>query len=455
MSALKETQKNLLIIGGGITGLAASYLAVKANHKVTLIEASDRFGGLLKTFPIGGTELEHFYHHFFTHDLELRWLLKELDLQDEIFYRKVTMGIYRNKNIFDFNSPKDLLAFNAIPLLDRIRFGLSSLLMGKFLHWEKWEHVSAIDWFYKYAGKQCTDSIWAPMLKVKFGPFYDQVPAAWMIGRLRQRMNSREGTEEMLGYLKGSLDILCKSLVARLSGMGADLYTNMPAKKLEINKKHLTAVYSTDKKFESQKFLFTIPTTSIYPLVKNTDETFSNQLKEVQYCGAICTVLVSKQPLSHIYWLNVADPGFPFGGVIEHTNFIDPEKYQNKHIIYLSRYFSANEEIATQDDETTKKQMLSSLRKLNPSFLESNLEDVFIFRTDTAATVCDLNFPKKIPNCRTPIKNMYIASMPHIYPDERSCNNSIRVAAEACKVMELNCQNIPRGPTLSGQIAMV
>ena len=99
--------------------------------------------------------------------------------------------------------------------------------------------------------------------------------------------------------------------------------------------------------------------------------------------------------------------------------------------------------------------MISSLRKLNPSFLESNLEDIFVFRTDTAATVCDLNFPKRIPNCRTPIKNMYIASMPHIYPDERSCNNSIRVAAEACKVMELNCQNIPRGPTLAGQIAMV
>jgi len=99
--------------------------------------------------------------------------------------------------------------------------------------------------------------------------------------------------------------------------------------------------------------------------------------------------------------------------------------------------------------------MLNGLGRLNRSFLETNLEDVFIFRTDTAATVCDLHFSKKIPDCKTPIRNMYIASMPHIYPDERSCNNSIRVAAEACKVMELHCHDIPRGPTLSGQIAMV
>lgn len=454
MSVVKETKKNLLIIGGGITGLAAAYLAARAHHRVTLIEAGDRFGGLLKTFSIGGTTLERFYHHFFTHDRELRWLLNELNLQDGILYRKATMGIYRNKDFFDFNSPRDLLAFNAIPLVDRMRFGLSSILMSKFLHWEKWEEVPALEWFYRYAGKQCTESIWAPMLKVKFGPFYDQVPAAWMIGRLRQRVNSREGSEEVLGYLKGSLDVLCNTLVTRLRDMGAKLYTHMPVKKLEVHAKQLTAVYSTEKKFESQKFLFTIPTTSIYPLVKDSDEAFSRRLKEIHYCGAICTVFVSKQPLSHIYWLNVADPGFPFGGVIEHTNFIDPQHYHNKHIIYLSRYFSADEEIATQDDDTIKKQMLRALRTLNPRFLESNLEDIFIFRTDTAATVCDLNFSKKIPPCRTPINNMYIASMPHIYPDERSCNNSIRVAAEACKVMGLNCHDIPRGPSLSGQIAM-
>ena len=395
MSVLEETQKNLLIIGGGITGLAAAYLAAKANHKVTLIEASDRFGGLLRTFPVGGTDLECFYHHFFTHDLELHWLLNELDLQDKIFYHKTTMGIYRNKNIFDFNGPKDLLVFNAIPLLDRIRFGLSILLMGKFLHWEKWEQVHAIDWFYRYAGKQCTDSIWAPMLKIKFGPFYDQVPAAWMIGRLRQRMNSRIGKEEILGYIEGSFDVLCKALIDRLTNMGVKLHKNMPAEKLEVNKEQLTAVYSKVRKFEARNFLFTIPTTCIHLLIKNIDETFSSRLKEIQYCGAICTVLILKRPLSHIYWLNVADPGFPFGGIVEHTNFIDPEKYQNKHIIYLSRYFSANEEIASQDNETITRHMLSALRKIYPRFIESSLEDIFIFRTNTAATICDLHFSKK------------------------------------------------------------
>lgn len=454
MNGSQSAREELLIIGGGITGLAAAYLAAKAGHKVTLIEASDTMGGLLRTFSVGGTRLECFYHHFFTHDLELYWLLQELGIQDKVSCRKTTMGIYRNGTIFDFNGARDLLAFDALPVLDRLRFGFSSLIMGKYLDWRKWERTTALDWFYRYAGKQATNAIWAPLLKVKFGPYYDQISAAWMIGRLRQRMNSRKGTDETLGYLRGSLDVLCKALTERLGIMGAALHSNMPATKLEMDGNVLTAVYSGNRKFASHRFLFTIPTTSIYPLLKSSDAAFAARLKEIEYCGAICVVLVLKKPLSRIYWLNVADPSFPFGGVIEHTNFIDPAYYGNKHIVYLSRYYSATEEIATRDDQTVTGLMLRSLRTLNPSFRESDLEDVFLFRTDTAATVCDVNFSKRIPDCKTPIRNMYIAGMPHIYPDERSCNNSIRIAAEACAVMGLACPSLPRGPSLSGQVAM-
>ena len=70
----------------------------------------------------------------------------------------------------------------------------------------------------------------------------------------------------------------------------------------------------------------------------------------------------------------------------------------------------------------------------------------------TAATVCDMNFSEKIPNCKTPLENMYLASMPHVYPDERSTNNSIRVAAEACRVMGLDTNYVPANSSLAGKI---
>ncbi|MCH2046217.1 MAG: FAD-dependent oxidoreductase [Saprospiraceae bacterium] len=42
----------MLIVGGGITGLVAAYLAVRAGNSVTVLEANAQFGGLLNTFEV-------------------------------------------------------------------------------------------------------------------------------------------------------------------------------------------------------------------------------------------------------------------------------------------------------------------------------------------------------------------------------------------------------------------
>jgi protoporphyrinogen oxidase len=150
--------------------------------------------------------------------------------------------------------------------------------------------------------------------------------------------------------------------------------------------------------------------------------------------------------------MNVADEGYPFGGIIEHTNFIPKEEYDGSHIVYLSRYFAMTEDLATMNDEQIKAVMIPPLKKINPTFSEDWIKNVFVFKTNTAATVCDLNFSEKVPACKTDTENLFLANMVHIYPDERSTNNSIRVAAEACKEMGINADEVPFGASLSAKI---
>ena len=96
--------------------------------------------------------------------------------------------------------------------------------------------------------------------------------------------------------------------------------------------------------------------------------------------------------------------------------------------------------------------MIPPLKKIYPNFTESQIEIVYTFKTHSAATVCDLNFSKKVPQCKTEIDKLYIANMNHIYPDERSTNNAIRVAAEACKSMGMNADFVPKNASLAGKI---
>lgn len=442
---------SVTILGGGITGLACAYLLVKNGVKVRVLEGATQFGGLLNTFEIGGTRLEHFYHHFFTHDAEINWLLGDLGLADKIFFRKTSMGVFRNGNTYDFNGPADLLRFSPINWPGKFRFAATSLYLGRFARWEAGEDTPALEWFYRYAGKSATDSLWRPLLEIKFGPYHDRVPIAWMIGRLSQRMQSRQAGEERLGYLEGSLQTLLERLLQRLREAGVEMISDARIESLEITAGKLQAVQTTRGRFTADEFIATIPTTQLAPLLKTAGaDDLAQSLSVIDYFGAVCGILEMKKPLGRHYWLNVAEPGLPFGGIIEHTHFIDPSVYGGKHIAYLSRYFAPEEEIASMDESSIRELFLNGVAKVHPQFKREDLTDFHLFRTRTAATVCDLRFSHKVPDCKTTIEGLHLSNMAHVYPDERSVNNSIRVAAETIRVLGHDSAMVPKGRSLSG-----
>jgi len=446
--------KSLIVVGGGITGLASAYLAAKAGVRVTVLEGSNAMGGLLGTFAVGGNRLEFFYHHAFTHDVELLWLLRELGIENRMQFRRGTMGVYRAGQSYPFNAPIDLLRFKPMGFGDKARFALTSLYLARVARWQEYENIPALDWFYSKAGRQTTESLWEPLLRVKFGPYANKVPLAWMIGRLRQRVNSRQGSQEKLGYMDGSLQVLLETLLRALDQKGVRLQTGARVQRVTICDGELKSLQTVDGEFEADAYLFTIPTIHLAELMQPVAEPYAAHLRQIEYFGAVCTVLELSRPLSSTYWLNIADPGFPFGGIIEHTNLVPAEAYQGRHLVYLSRYFAASDDLARMSPNATQNLMLAGLKKIYPSLGDTDILKTHVFSSRTAAVVCDLNFSKKVPACRAPLKRMYLAAMPHVYPDERSCNNSVRVAAEACKVMGFETTNIPRCASLSGKINM-
>jgi hypothetical protein len=98
--------------------------------------------------------------------------------------------------------------------------------------------------------------------------------------------------------------------------------------------------------------------------------------------------------------------------------------------------------------------MLEPLKRIYLQFNQSWIKNVHVFRTNMAATICGLKFSEIVPPCETPVKNLYVVNMSHIYPDERSCNNAIRIATQACKKIGIDTSMVPFGSSLSGQIGM-
>ena len=450
----------VVVVGAGATGLSAAYLLARAGVQVTLLEASSQPGGLLGTVDIGcQRRLECFYHHFFTHDAELLWLLEELDLSRFLRFHATKMGVFRAGQVFPFDGARDLLGFTPIPFAARLRFGLSSLLLAYREKYSECEEVPALSWFEKYCGPHATNAIWRPLLESKFGEAAPRVPLAWMAGRLRQRMRSRKASSEQLGYLDGSLQRLVDRFISVLKDFGVEIHLNTPVDRLVVDGPGRTAsgVEAAGRFHEADQVLATIPTPVLAPLVEAHNADYATQLSKIEYLGAICTVLSLKEPLSDVYWTNVTDPDYDFGGVIEHTNFISAAEYGDQHLVYLSRYLFADNPLWSMAEDEFLDRQLNQLQRMYGRDVRPVLNRHWIFRGRYAAPVPHARFHAHIPRMQSPISNLFVANMAHVYPDERSVNNSIRVATEAVRAMGYAdvAGEVPEGFSLAAKYGTV
>lgn len=444
--------EHVAILGGGATGLILAYLLARDGVRVTVIEAGPTAGGLLSSFePVPGVKLEHYYHHFFTHDVEIDWLLHELGIWDQAFFLKTTMGVYRDGQIYDFNGAADLLKFKPIGLADRVRFGASSLLMTRWGALAEREATPALDWFKRYAGPRATDAIWRPLMTSKFGDAAATVPLAWMAGRLRQRARSRRGAVERLGYVRGSMQTVVDALVAALNKLGVRILLGTPAESVLIENGRAVGVRTAAGEVRADRLVSTVPTDVLAALVERDRPDYAASLRRIEYLGAVATVLVMNKPLSPVYWLNVADAGFDFGGVIEQTHLVPASEYGGRHVTYLSKYAAWDDPIWKLNHEQLLERQLAQVDRLFKTDVRAQLERSFIFRARHAAPLIGLNFYERIPAMRSPVDGMFVASMAHVYPDERSVNNCVRVAAAAKAAMGYRGVMPPPGNSLAAK----
>ena len=119
---------NIAVVGGGIGGLATAYWLAKAGARVTVFEASDQLGGLGTFFQYRNVSLERFYHCMLPSDRHLLGLLRELGLEDQIYWKETSFGFMRGGQLYGLNTPREVCRLRAVSLVYRIRVGLTGLL---------------------------------------------------------------------------------------------------------------------------------------------------------------------------------------------------------------------------------------------------------------------------------------------------------------------------------------
>jgi protoporphyrinogen oxidase len=408
------------VLGGGALGLGAAYRLAQAGHSVVVFEQETSVGGLAAGFRIGDTWLEKFYHHLFRTDTTIIKLIQELGLGERLEWSHPPTVFLINSQFHQFDSPLTLLKFQPLRFYERLRVGAVGALLkatGSGLY----EGKTAEPWLRRWMGKRPYNLLFQPLFACKFGELADQIALPWFWARFHDRTTQ-------LGYLRGGFQLIYETLAERIQQAGSKILLGTRVEVVEQQSDGRWEVCTSHGSWSFDRVISTLPTRLTCRLVPALPDDYRARYNWGQAYGAQCVILsLDRQLTSNSYWINPVDPGYPFTSLVEHTNYRSSSEYGGRHLVYLGNYRAMHDPIFSMSKEELLAEFLPHLKRLNPAFAPSWVQESWLFQAPFAQPIVTTEYRQHIPPLRTPLAGLWVANMFQVYPHDRGQNYSFEL----------------------------
>jgi protoporphyrinogen oxidase len=414
------------VLGGGAAGLTMAYRLARAGQHVTLYEREGQPGGLAAGFRVGGAWLEKFYHHIFKTDRSIIRLIREVGLEPRLVWGRPTSAILSGGRAHQLDSPLSLLRFAPLSPLDRLRMAGAIAFLKLEPRPERLEGGTAAHWIERWMGRGPYQTVWRPLLEGKFGPLADEIAAPWFWARVHDRTSA-------LGYLRGGFQQLYDRLAGEIVAAGGMLCFNVEVNGIDPTPDGGIELATSEGVAIFDRVISCLPTRVTCRLARTLPNWYVRRFDRGRAYGAHCLILALDRPLTGSYWLNVGDPGYPFMVLVEHTNFMPPDDYGGRRLVYLGTYRPMDDPIFAKDVGALIDEYLPSLTRINPEFCRRWISEAWTFAAPYAQPIVTVDYRQHIPPARTPMPGLFLANMFQVYPHDRGQNYSIELADQLAR----------------------
>ena len=443
------------VLGAGMAGLVAAHRLAKLGHEADVYERWPGLGGQAATLDVGGgLDLERYYHHLFTSDVEVHELCAEIGCTLETW--PSSLSVFRNGELHAFTTPLDLLRFKPMSLLSRIRMGVGALYLQKLGNdVTKYEGITIKAWVEKVMGKQAWEHVWGPLLYGKFRDQADDISMSWLWAKLRNRrqVTGEEAKGELLVYPKDSFNSIFQRLAQLTEELGGGkVMIDRPAVKVARDSDGTFLVtpgapdsfrvgldpreFAAAAEPERYDAVIAALPSDIFEqlldpaLAAEVGEDYLGKTRSIEYFWALCLLLETDRQLHPYYWTNIADTDLQFIGVIEQTNLVPPERYQGRRFTYIANYLPDGHELLDKSMEELLDIYEPGIKKVSPGFDRSWIKGSWLHKEPAGQPVVLPNYRDRMPSYETGVKGLYLANTTQVYPDDRGTNYAIREAEE-------------------------
>ncbi len=353
---MSGNKDEVVILGGGLTGLSAAHALTKSSFKVRVFERDPAVGGLSKTIVRGGFRFDLGGHRFFTKEEKTDAFVRNL-MDGELVSVPRKSKIYMRNKYFDYPlKPINALFGLGVPTTLKILgdYGAERIkrLTGEQVN------VSLEDWVVSNFGRKMFDIYFKEYSEKVWGIECSRISAEWVEQRIRGLSLTKAVKNAFFKFSGRNIPTLADRFLYPELGIGRisdrlkeeierenEVFTGTEVVRVNHSNFSIGGVEVRNHDYSGivrgGEFISSIPLTRLVTLLQPAPpEDILEAASRLKFRDlVVVAVMINRKRVTDQTWIYIPEQKIPFGRIHEPTNWSERMAPEGKTLIVIE-YFS-------------------------------------------------------------------------------------------------------------------
>ncbi|MEW6109359.1 MAG: FAD-dependent oxidoreductase [Nitrospirota bacterium] len=452
---MADLKKDVLIMGGGLTGLSAGYMLTRAGLGVDVFESDSTVGGLSKTVVRGGFRFDLGGHRFFTKDRKIDDFVRDL-MAGELLSVNRTSKIYMRKKFFDYPlKPLNAMFGLGLPVTLKIMADYGFEKIKRLL--KETENISLEDWVVSNFGRTMFNIYFKEYSEKVWGIECSRISAEWVAQRIKGLSLAKAVKNAFFKFSGRDIPTLADRFLYPQLGIGR-ISERLKEEIDRINLVHtdtrVERIYHTNcgidgilinnhagkKVVSGREVVSSIPITKLIRMLEPSPPDYvMNTAAKLKFRDiVIVAIMVDRKRVTDQTWIYIPEQKIPFGRIHEPTNWSEKMAPDGKTLIVLEFFSFKGDSIWNETDEGLVDITVENLDSLG-FVKKSEVIDSAVVRAPKAYPLFEVGYKKicdEIYDYLSRFKNLHISGrsgMFRYYNMDHAIESGINTAEKIIK----------------------